>query len=378
MVAVGCGLALTFTLVLLATMPMVRDLSGSRDYVVYWATGQQLVHHANPYDPEQMGRLEHQAGLKVPGAYYMRNPPWTLPLAYPLGFISVRAGALPWSLLMLGLLISSVRMLTRAMQPAAPQRAILGYCFPPALICVVMGQTSLILLIGLVLFVRLRDIRPFWAGASLWLCTMKPHLLLPFGIVLLLWIVRNRKYKVLAGLALSLAISWAVTVWIDPAAWRQYIQWVKQSGIQTEFIPCLGVLIRQWIDPATGWLAFTPAVLGCIWAAGYYWSRPNCWDWYQHGGMVVLISLLAAPYCWIWDQSLALFALLPGAYVTSSRRVFGLLGIIYIVLEVMQFSGVGYRSALYLWPAVAWPIWTSIARRERGLAASIPGVSTAS
>ena len=98
-IVVACVLAMSFMVLLLAAMPFIPALAGSRDYLVYWATGQQLVHHANPYDAEQMGRLEHQAGLTLAGSYYMRNPPWALPLAFPLGFIPERVGALPWSLL---------------------------------------------------------------------------------------------------------------------------------------------------------------------------------------------------------------------------------------------------------------------------------------
>jgi hypothetical protein len=43
------GLMLAFTALFLGVMPLT-DMAGKRDFVVYWATGQQLVHHANPYD----------------------------------------------------------------------------------------------------------------------------------------------------------------------------------------------------------------------------------------------------------------------------------------------------------------------------------------
>jgi hypothetical protein len=364
-IVVACGLAMSFTTLLLGTMPLIRALAASRDYLVYWATGQQLAHHANPYDAEQMGRLEHQAGLTVVGSYYMRNPPWALPLAYPLGFIPERVGALPWSLLLLGVLAVSVWMICRTLGAGKPEIAMLGYCFPPALIAVVMGQTSLLLLLGLVLFLRLHRRRPYLAGASLWLCTLKPHLLVPFGLVLLVWIVRNRNYKIVAGLGGALLASCALTEWIDPAAWQQYLQWAHNSGIQTEFIPCLGVLVRQWISPTTGWLAFVPAVLASCWAVGFYWSRQERWDWLEDGGVLLLVSIFVAPYSWIWDQALALPALLHSAYRTTSRRTLGALGVLYLLIQVMQFTGVPQRSALYLWPALAWPVWSFIARRHR-------------
>jgi len=87
-VAVACALSVATTLLFLAVMPTNRHLAGARDFVIYWATGQQLAHHANPYDPDQMRQLEHGAGFagKADLVNYMRNPPWGLPLALPLGF----------------------------------------------------------------------------------------------------------------------------------------------------------------------------------------------------------------------------------------------------------------------------------------------------
>jgi Glycosyltransferase family 87 len=363
-IVVVCGLGLALTGLFLAVMPLMHSLAGSRDYVVYWATGQQLAHHANPYDPDQMGQLEHEAGLTSPGSYYMRNPPWALPLAYPLGFIPERLGALPWSLLMLGLLAISVRMFCRTVGAPKGEIAMLGFCFPPALITVVAGQTSIFVLLGLVLFLALRDRRPYLAGSALWLCSLKPHLLLLFGLVLLAWMIRNRNYKIIVGFAVTLAVSCLLTEWIDPAAWRQYLQWSQHSGIQTEFIPCLAVLLRQSISPARSWLAFAPAILGCLWAVGFYWRRRDRWDWLGDGGVLVLTSLLLAPYCFIYDQTLALPALLHSAYQTTSRRVLGALGLLYILIQVMELAAIGNHSALYLWPAFAWPVWNLIARRH--------------
>jgi hypothetical protein len=78
------------------------------------------VHHGNPYDPA-VSHIEHDAGFQGGASYYMRNAPWALPLALPLGYVSPMAAALPWSLLMLGLLAASVRILWKLLggQPRA-------------------------------------------------------------------------------------------------------------------------------------------------------------------------------------------------------------------------------------------------------------------
>ena len=38
-----------------------KDAAGKRDFVEYWAAGQQLAHHANPYDRDALLRVERTA-----------------------------------------------------------------------------------------------------------------------------------------------------------------------------------------------------------------------------------------------------------------------------------------------------------------------------
>lgn len=382
MVVAACALALTLTALFLGVMTFSRQLSANRDYVVYWSTGRQLIHHANPFDPAAMGRLEREAGFEAKaGSFYMRNPPWALPLALPLGFLPPRIAALPWSLLMLGILIACVRSLWIDFGRPGTELLWLGCCFPPALQCVIMGQTAILVMLGLVLFLHLWRQRPFQAGAALWFCTLKPHLFLPSALVLLLWIVVDRRYRVLLGAVSALALSCAVTWFIDPQAFSQYAHWARTSGVSAEFIPCLSVALRDAVRPATRWLTFVPAILGSLWAVVYFWPRRQYWDWLRHGNLVMLISLLVAPYCWIYDQPLALPAVMFGLWQTSSRKAIAAFAAICMVLELQGFwATAGLRSRWYLWPAIAWLAWYLVASRSRlvddAVALATPGIVT--
>jgi hypothetical protein len=363
-IAAACGLSLTSTAIALAILPLGHSFAGSRDFAIFWATGRQLVHHANPWSAPAMGALEHSAGFTGHGSYFMRNPPWTLPLTWPLGFLSARVAALPWSLLLLVVLAAALSTLWKTFgRPRSPIDW-LGYCFPPALICAAMGQTSVFPLLGLALFLRFHRSRPFRAGAALWFCTLKPHLLLPFGVALLLWIVVSRKYRIVLGVFSALAVSCLITGVLDPGAWTQYLQWARHSGISMEAVPCLAVALRARIDLAASWLDFVPAALACVWAIGYFWRRRRCWDWLEHGGLLVLVSLVVAPYCWINDQCLALPALLFAASRTTSRRMPGMLGGLCFLLALQVFTVGHLNSAWYLWPAPAWLAWYLFARAE--------------
>jgi len=370
LIAIACVLPLFFTILYLSVLPFNRRNLANRDFIVYWATGQQLVHHGNPYDPAALDRIEHDAGFPGSASYYMRNAPWALPLALPLGYGSPRATALPWSLLMLGLLIACVRMVWKLFGASGNHLEWLGYCFPPALDCVILGQTSIFLLVGLTLFLRLHKARPFTAGAALWLCTLKPHLFLPFALVLLVWIVVTRSYRVLAGVATAFAVGALLTTWIDPAAWRQYAYYMHTSGITREFTANLGNLLRDSIHPAWEWLAFVPAILGCVWALGYFWPRRHAWDWLEQGGLLMLVSLVVAPFGWIFDQSLAIPALLDGAYRTRSRRLLAVLALVILAMDI-QCCLVQVPSPLWLWTAPACLIWYLMAVPRGGIENSL-------
>jgi len=368
LIALACGSAVVFTALFLTIMPFNRGIVARRDFITYWAAGRQLVQHQNPYDPQAVDRLERGAGFQGGASYYMRNPPWALPLALPLGYFDAMTTALPWSLLMLGILIASVRILWSLFGSPGTHFEWLGYCFPPALFCVILGQTSILLLFGLVLFLRLHKTRPFFAGAALWFCTLKPHLFLPFAVVLLAWIFVSRSYRILAGGIAAMAAGGILTSFIDPAAWSQYAYYMRTSVVTREFTPCLGDLLRDSIRPSAEWLAFVPAALGCIWALLYFWPRRHTWDWLENGSPLMLVSLFVAPFGWIFDQTLAIPALLYAVSRNPSQVLLGALACLYMLVEVQIVSPFGLHSAAYLWPAPAWLVWYLLARASAGKA----------
>jgi hypothetical protein len=358
------GLSLALIVLYIFAAPIAGNLAASRDFVSYWATGRLLINHGNPYDRDAIAAIEHSAGLDARAVLIMRNPPWALPLAYPLGFLGLRVAGVLWTLLLLSCLLLSLHMLHQLYGSPANRIHWLGFAFTPALICFTMGQTPLLALLGFVLFLRLYRRRPFAAGASLWLCALKPHLFLPFALVLLIWIFVSRSYRVFAGVAAVMAADALVTVGVDPAAWSQYAYYMRASDITREFTPCLGDLLRDSIRPSAEWLAFVPAMLGSVWALAYFWPRRRTWNWLENGNPVMLVSLLVAPFGWIFDQSLAIPALLGGAYATRSRNLLVVLVLAILLLD-FEISKVYVGSPLYLWTAPAWLVWYLFARAAR-------------
>ncbi len=354
--------AVVFTVIFLCILPFNRKVAARRDFIGFWATGQQLVHHGNPYDADALAQIEMQAGFREPVPFTVRNPPWALPVVLPLGYAGPLAAAFLWSLAMLGFLILSTHMLWNIYGRDVGYLGWLGYCFPPALFGIVLGQTSILLLLGLSLFLRFYKNRPFVAGAALWLCAIKPHLFLPFVAVLLVWLAVTRSFRILAGAATAFAAGALVITWIDPSAWSQYIHFMRTSIVVREFLPCLGDVLRDSVRPSAEWVAFVPAVLGSIWALAWFWPRRRTWNWPEQAGLLMLVSLLAAPYAWVFDQALALPAILFAVSRSRSQAVLAVLALLYILVEIQIVSPLNLHSPAYLWIVPAWLAWYIYAR----------------
>jgi hypothetical protein len=361
-IALITGLFLAVIALSLCTVPLAGKMVGFRDFVAYYATGRQLVHHADPYDPDAVRRIEDNAGLPVKGVLLMRNPPWGLPLAYPLGFLNVRIAFVVWSVLMLGCLLIPLYFL-RLMHGSPPNQIHwLAFSFTPALMCLNMGQTSLFALLGLALFLRFHSSRPFSAGAALWLCVLKPHLFLPFFAALAVWIVVTRTYKVVAGGVAAMAASVALTFWIDPSAFARYFALMRSPAVVQEFVPCLSDVLRFSIHSKWVWLQYLPGLLASLWAIHYYWRRRNHWSWLENGSLLMLVAIVVAPYSYVYDQCIVIPAVVHGAYKTQARWTLIVLVAALGAIGVEAAMGIKIISCWYLWTAPFWLAWYFVAR----------------
>lgn len=344
----------------ISVVVLTGTLAGVHDFTSYWAAGQQLIRGANPYSESAVSVLERSHGYKgTDMILIMRNPPSALFLVIPLGLVGAQTGSILWSLLSLGCLAASIRMIWR-MNGSPPGRLhLLGYLFVPVLLCFATGQIGIILLLGLALFLRLHDSKPWLAGMALSLCALKPHLFLPFAVALFVWIVTRKAYRILVGAALALGVCCVIPLFFDPSVWTQYIQMARKSGIENEFMVDLGTLLRFALDRQAIWLQFLPAALACVWALWYFQRHRMDWDWQTHGSLLMIVSVLAAPYSWFTDQAVLMPALLHGLY--SGKSQVALLGLTSVALFEMLFSGVNQHSVplfwAYCWPAIAWLAW---------------------
>jgi hypothetical protein len=193
-------------------------------------------------------------------------------------------------------------------------------------------------------------------------------LFLPFGIVLLVWAILTRSYKLVAGTAIALGVSTAIAFLLDPLVWVHYGQMMNTMStvrMQQELIPCVSIMLRWIISPKTMWLQYLPSALGCIWAIVYFRKHYDDWDWMEHGSLLMLVSVLLAPYTWLMDQAVLIPALLHAAYLSRSRSLLAVLALASAVIEIEALRGLQLlHSASYLWTAPAWLAWYLYAIRR--------------
>ena len=334
----------------------------NRDFVSYWAAGQQLIHGQNPYDANRIFAIEQSVGWQG-SVLIMRNPPWGVFVALPLGAVSLRGGYLFWSLFNLGAWLGSIHLIWIMNGRQKNSLHLIAYVFAPAVACFVLGQTTSFVLLGLTLFLYFHQRRPWLAGGALMLCALKPHLLLPFGVVLLAWAFTSKAYRVVGGAAISLAICGAVPLLFNPLIYRQYVAMARTSGIRTEFIPTLSELLRIVVDPKAFWIQFLPALAACVWAGWYFHRHRENWDWRRGGPLLIVVSFAVAPYAWYFDATILLPSILYAAY----RAHHSDLAVLYLLLaaaDAQMLLSMQPHSAWNLWPGVAWVAWYLWAMRH--------------
>jgi hypothetical protein len=220
------------------------------------------------------------------------------------------------------------------------------------------------MLFGIVLFLALRDARPFLAGAGLLPCALKPHLFLPFMAALLLWTVYKRKYILIVGFLFTLVTACGLTLLLDHRIWFEYLELMRSTRLFLIPLPTLSSELRFLVAPEAVWLQYLPSMVASGWAIGYFWTRRDQWNWMDQGLLVLLISLMCAPYAWLMDEAVLLPAVLVGLYrAIAARRSWIPIAVFGAVALIELFANLGITSWYYIWTTPAWLAWYLYATR---------------
>jgi len=352
------------------------------DFIEYWAAGQLITHHANPYDSAEILRLQRAAGELITEPRISFSPPILLFFVLPLGYVSAPAGQIGWIVAQVMALGLSLWLLWRMHGRPRNKWHLLGLVFGPAVTSQMAGQIGDFLLLSVVLFLCLHRERPFWAGAALMPFALKPHLLLPFGLALVLWMALRRCMPMLGGFLLALAVALAVPLFLDPQLWMQYRATMHQVQVADMPVPTLSVGFRLLVAKQAVWVEFLPEACACVWAVVYFWRRRHAWDWNRDGLLLLLVGAVATPYGFNSDEAIVIPAVLAGLYrvLEERRSALPLLVLGGAALIEAAVAKVPMGTFYYVWTAPAWLGWYIYAFRGWGSrgAAMRPAVETGS
>ena len=384
-------LALAVVALLSKGISLTRNLTPPvDDFIEYWSASRLLLAGKNPYSTEELSLLQRPfTGSETP--LIMWNPPWALSLLLPFGLLEYSASRWLWLILNLGLLLFSARCLwSRYVRWEGPPwlatgaTLVLAVTFLPGAVVLSLGQIGPVILAGIVGFLSLVHRKQYFkAGAMTLLIGLKPHLLFLFWIVLLFWVLRTRRWVLVAGAASALIFGAGLPLFFYGDLISGYLGLVAKESIFHHPSTTTGAFLRWMLGWENVWLQVLPMAPGILWAA-LYWRRHSAnWDWYTRMPLVLLVSVVTACYGWVFDQTVlypALFQAAGWLLRTGQRHERFVAAVCYALINVagLVLIALGLNGVAYVWMAPAWlvfygtaaKLWAERAIREQPAGAS--------
>jgi hypothetical protein len=225
------GLVVIAAAALIARLFTIQVNGGELDFLAYWSAVRLLVTGGNPYDPVALRSLEHEIrperAQNHGESFASWNPPWLLVVLLPLGLLSFNVATHVWMLCNIGL-VGAASALTWRLLGGTPERrevwvalAVVSLWSGPSLVTILAGQSSSLVLIGLVLCAWfLYTGRDGLAGAAMLLAAIKPHVVYLVLLVFVLWVIQHRRWQVLGGMIAAVLMAMAI-LWVIFPGWVQ-------------------------------------------------------------------------------------------------------------------------------------------------------------
>jgi hypothetical protein len=331
------------------------------DFVEYWAAAQLLLSGSNPYSPEELLKLQSSVGWAESSASIMWNPPWTLAFLWPFGLISYDTAQFIWFLFHSLIIFLGAQVLWAIYGGAVEKKRMAGIAvltFAPVYFVLLIGQIGPLILLGVIGFLAAAKREAWvWAGASLVLIAIKPHLLYLIGLAFFFWVVMQKCWRAMLGLIIAGAIAALLPLAIDAEIYSQYVRLFSASGIVRPIewaTPSLGTAVGEIFSIRAAWLRWLPTLFGTLWLLWYYHRHSNAWDWPLHLPLISLVSVATASFVWTFDQVVLLPALIQATVWWTNTRATSMSKMILssylIMMALVLLAKVFVRNDLwYFW-----------------------------
>ena len=293
---------------------MSREMTAGDDFVEYWAAGRLNLQGGDPYSPEQLAPLQLGAGRRYGVPVPMWNPPWTLPLVMPFGALPYPVSRLIWLISQTALVLFCASATWRFFRGPATHLWVawlIAITFLPTLYLLKIGQISAVMLTGVVLFIKFTQRRSWWlAGLSILLILIKPQTLYLVGLAYLFWAISQRRWWLLAGSGIGICLATCISLWFNPAVFKQYLFAINHQPPMQIITPTLGGTLRYFLGGDKVWLQFVPTAWGLVWFCFHWRKARHTWSWPEQLPLLLMVSVLTTSYGWTFDYVVLLPAVL--------------------------------------------------------------------
>ena len=153
---------------------------GTADFIQYWSAASLLIDGKDPYDPGLLLKVQQDLGRTQPQPLRMWNPPWLLIVLLPVLSFDFGLSTAVWLTINLGIILFSGTFIWRFFGGSTGAALLVAWItsvsFFPFLLCWGVGQTSCLVLLGVVLFLLSDRVGNPWLGAAgLMLVSCKPQ-----------------------------------------------------------------------------------------------------------------------------------------------------------------------------------------------------------
>lgn len=352
---------LVFMLALLAVLFLAIRKNSSKplpDYLQYWAAGHLILEGRDPYDGKALLTIQRSAGWQEPQQLMMWYPPWALQIMMPMALVDYATGRTLWWFLQIWVLVYCANSLWNYFGGPPEKRwlAWLGaFMFTPTLALMLWGQLTFLVLLGCTWFLMLIEptanrsnirlkgpLRDLLAGASTVLISLKPHIFYLFWPVLMAWTLQRKRWWVICGAVLGLALGNLPCLFINPGVITHYISTMRMVDLPPSecATPTLGFWLRVVFGVDRFWLQFMPALGGVAWLIFNYGSKRDRWSWAAEIPWLLLVSMSTGIYFWTHDQVILIPAILQIiAGLSSAGRSWAVLALTasWILITCLSF-----------------------------------------
>jgi hypothetical protein len=312
-----------------------------RDFAAYWTSGYLLLNGDNPYSSEKILTVQKSLGWTENKPLVIYNPPWVLTFLIPFCMSDFTTNKIIWLICMLSLMMFSADRLWLIYGGSRQSRIwalLVMVTFIPGLLAYKIGQIVPLMLIGLVGFLYFAKKEQWWlAGMMTVFIAVKPHTIYLFWFALLLLAVKQRRWPVLLGSALTLLCAALLPLFYNLNIYNQYFNNIVTKSYASYWAtPSIGTFLRFYFGSEYNWLQYIPILPGLIWFILHWHKYRNMWIWENQISPLILVSLMTIFYTWPTDYLMLLPAVILSAVeiyqMPEIRYLFSIL-VIYIMIN---------------------------------------------